>query len=52
MTPEEDSDDEVCLVEEGFVTEDMLRSREDVCKRLQSLLLAGAPTEVDIWSRS
>ena len=48
MTPEEDSDDEVCFAEEGFVTEDMLTLQEKTFN-LQSLLLAGA-TEIDILS--
>jgi hypothetical protein len=48
---EEDSDDEVCSVEEGFVTEEMLVEQDKRLEQLQSVLLAGAATELDVWSQ-
>ena len=47
---EEDSDDEVCEVEDGFVTEDMLLEQEKDLEPLQGLLLNGALSDIDVWS--
>ena len=47
---EEDSDDEVCEVEDGFVTEDMIAEQDVSFLCLQEILMAGTDTEVDVWS--
>lgn len=47
---EEDSDDEVCLVEEGFVTEEMLADQDKEMEQLQSILLTGAAKDLDVWA--
>ena len=47
---EEDSDEELCSVDEGFVTESMLEHQELSWISLESTLLDGADNTVDIWS--
>ena len=47
---EEDSDDEVCQVEEGFVTAEMLAEQDGILRELPSILLAGGETDIDVWS--
>ena len=47
---EEDSDEEVCMVEEEFVTAEMLAEQDGSLTELHSILLVGAETDIDVWS--
>ena len=51
-TLEEDSDDEVCQVEDGYVTEEMLAEQDSSMTRLPVLLMEGAHTDINVCSVS
>ena len=46
---EEDSDDELCSVEEEFVTAEMLTEQSHILETIKSVLLDGKHESIDIW---
>ena len=48
---EEDSDDELCSVEEEFVTAEMLTAQSHILKTIKSVLLDGKHENIDIWGK-